>query len=263
MDARDDPVACRELLVGDVERAVGPHIDLDPLEDPERRYPLVERVDLLRLLPEEIAAKALGVIADRVVGVAARLSGGAPPKDLLYQWDTAVGSAIEFGVFLGIALLIAHGAPDLLALRRPVSWAGALGGALVVLVGVYILSAILEPLLHPGREQGLTPDHWSPARAAPFFANAFVVCIIAPFVEELTFRGVGFTLLRERFGTEAAIVASSVLFGLAHGLVEALPLLVAFGIGLAWLRNRQQSTIPGMLLHSTFNAIALAASLLA
>ena len=122
---------------------------------------------------------------------------------------------------------------------------------------------MLGPLLHPGREQGLTPDKWDSSRAVPFFANAFVICVIAPFVEELTFRGVGFTLLRARVGVEPAIVGSALLFGLAHGLVEALPLLVAFGIGLAWLRERQDSTIPGMILHGTFNAIALAAALAA
>ena len=60
----------------------------------------------------------------------------------------------------------------------------------------------------------------------------------------------------------AARSLSAVLFGLAHGLVEALPLLVAFAIGLAWLRERQGSTIPGMFLHATFNAVALAASIL-
>jgi membrane protease YdiL (CAAX protease family) len=203
------------------------------------------------------------VLAIAAVNYAGRFSGGPPPKDVLYRWDTAIGSAIEFGIFLGVALLIARGDRDLLALRRPKSWAGALGGALVVLVGIYVLSAILNPILHPGQEQGLTPDHWSSSRAAPFFANAFVVCVVAPFVEEVTFRGVGFTLIRARFGVEPAIVGSSIFFGLAHGLVEALPLLVAFGIGLAWLRDRQNSTVPGMLLHGAFNALALAASLLA
>jgi membrane protease YdiL (CAAX protease family) len=203
------------------------------------------------------------VLAVAAVNYSARLSGGAPPKGVLYQWDTAIGSAIEFGLFLGIALFIARGAPELLALRRPQSWRGSLGGAVLVLVGMYALAAILSPILDPGREQGLTPDRWDSARAAPFFANAFVVCVIAPFVEEITFRGVGFSLLRARFGVEPAIVASALLFGLAHGLVEALPLLVAFGIGLAWLRERQQSTIPGMLLHAAFNVVALAASLLA
>ena len=201
------------------------------------------------------------VLAIAAINYSARFSGGPPPKDILYRWDTAIGSAIEFGVFIAIALVIARGAPKLLALRRPRSWRGAFGAALVVLLGIYALGAILSPLLHPGQEQGLTPDKWDAARATPFFANAFVICVIAPFVEELTFRGVGYSLLRARFGVEPAIVGSGLCFGLAHGLVEALPLLVAFGIGLAWLRERQDSVIPGMILHGTFNAIALAFSL--
>ena len=201
------------------------------------------------------------VLAIAAINYSARFSGGAPPKDVLYRWDTAIGSAIEFGVFLVIVLVIVRGTPELLALRHPKSWRGALGGSLVVLLGIYALSAILSPLLHPGQEQGLAPDKWDPARAAPFFVNAFVICVIAPFVEELTFRGAGYSLLRARFGVEPALVGSALCFGLAHGLVEALPLLVAFGIGLAWLRERQNSTIPGMLLHATFNAVALALSL--
>jgi membrane protease YdiL (CAAX protease family) len=202
------------------------------------------------------------VLAIAAINYSARFSSGPPPKDVLYRWDTAIGSVIEFGVFLVIIALIVRGAPELLALRGPKSWRRAFGGALVVLLGIYVLSAILSPLLHPGQEQGLTPDKWDSARAVPFFANAFVICVVAPFVEELTFRGVGYTLLRTRFGVEPAILGSALCFGLAHGLVEALPLLVAFGIGLAWIRERQDSTIPGMLVHGTFNAVALALSLL-
>jgi len=202
------------------------------------------------------------VSALAVANYAARFEAGKPPKDSLYQWDNAIGGAIQFLVILGLALAIARGMPELLALRRPRSWWSAARGATAVLVLVYVLSAILGPILHPGREQGLTPDTWDSARAGAFFANAAMICVLAPFVEELTFRGVGFGLLAARFGTEPAIVGSALFFGLAHGLVEALPLLVAFGIGLAWLRERQGSTIPGMILHGTFNAVALAASLL-
>ena len=39
-------------------------------------------------------------------------------------------------------------------------------------------------------------------------------------------------------------------------------MIVLLGIGLAWIRYRQDSTLPGMLIHGTFNALALAASLL-
>jgi membrane protease YdiL (CAAX protease family) len=213
-------------------------------------------------MTRKLAGWLVLVSALAVGNYAARFEGGNPPKNVLYHWDNVVGGTIQFLVILGIALYIARGAPELLALRRPRNWTRALGSAFVVLVGVYVLSAILGPILHPGREQGLTPDHWDSSRAAPFFANAALICLLAPFVEEITFRGVGFGLLAARFGPEPAIVGSAVLFGLAHGLVEALPLLVAFGIGLAWLRERQGSTIPGMILHGTFNAIALAASLL-
>jgi len=213
-------------------------------------------------MTRKLAGWLVLVTALAIGNYAARFESGTPPKDILYHWDNVVGGTIQFLVILAIALYVARGAPELLALRRPRSWAGALGIALVVLFGVYVLAAILGPILHPGREQGLTPDHWDSSRAAPFFANAALICVLAPFVEEITFRGVGFGLLAARFGAEPAIVGSAVLFGLAHGLVEALPLLVAFGIGLAWLRERQGSTIPGMVLHGTFNAIALAASLL-
>jgi membrane protease YdiL (CAAX protease family) len=186
-----------------------------------------------------------------------RIASGKPPKDALYQWSTAVGSAVLFAVLASIVVLLAGGDRALLALRPPASWKRALVQMLGVLILVYAVSAVASPFLHPGREQGLTPSHWEPAHAAAFFANAVVVCVLAPFTEELTFRGLGFTLLR-RFGPWLAVVATAIAFGLAHGLVEALPILVVFGIGLAYIRLRQDSIVPGMLLHATFNAVALA-----
>jgi membrane protease YdiL (CAAX protease family) len=91
---------------------------------------------------------------------------------------------------------------------------------------------------------------------APFVANFIVVAVVAPIVEELTFRGAGYSLL-ERWGRWFAIVAVGLLFGLAHGLIEALPILAVFGCALAWLRSRTRSVYPGMLVHAAFNAIAL------
>jgi membrane protease YdiL (CAAX protease family) len=197
----------------------------------------------------------VGVLA--TLNYADRFASGKPPKDVLYQWSTAVGSAVLFAAILGVVLALANARSDVLALRRPASWKGAVGQMIVVLLGIYLLTAALSPLLHPGREQGLTPDQWEPSRAAPFLANAFVVCVVAPVTEELTFRGLGFTLLR-RFGAWTAVFLTAIAFGLAHGLIDALPILVAFGIGLAWIRLRQESVVPGILLHGTFNALALA-----
>jgi membrane protease YdiL (CAAX protease family) len=200
----------------------------------------------------------VGLLA--TLNYADRFTSGKPPKDVLYQWSTATGSAVLFGVILGIVLVLSNANPDLLAVRRPANWKAALRQMLVVLVGIYLLTGALAPFLHAGREQGLTPDRWDSSRAAPFLANAFVVCLIAPVTEELTFRGLGFSLLR-RFGPWTAVALTAITFGLAHGLVEALPILIAFGIGLAWIRLRSESVLPGIVLHGTFNAIALAISI--
>ena len=59
-----------------------------------------------------------------------------------------------------------------------------------------------------------------------------------------------------------SIILVGVAFGLAHGLVEALLVLVPFGIALAWLRDRTDSVVPGMFVHGLFNAAALIAIVL-
>ena len=86
-----------------------------------------------------------------------------------------------------------------------------------------------------------------------------MIVVVAPIVEELTFRGLGYSLL-VRYGKWAAIVLTGLAFGLAHGLVEALPFLAAFGMGLAYLRSRVRSVYPGMIVHGLFNAVALTLS---
>jgi membrane protease YdiL (CAAX protease family) len=109
----------------------------------------------------------------------------------------------------------------------------------------------------PGQEQGITNVHWEPAHAGAFAANFVLFAAIAPFVEELTFRGAGQSLLRF-LGRTPSILIVGVAFGLAHGLVEALLVLVPFGIALAWLRDRTNTVVPGMFVHALFNGAALA-----
>jgi membrane protease YdiL (CAAX protease family) len=192
---------------------------------------------------------------------AARLSGVKPPEDALYLWSSAVSGAVQFAFVLGVVLALVAGLParDYLALHRPASWkeAAALAGGLLVLV--WILGAALSPFLDPGGEQGLTPSEWEPSRAAPFAANFLVVGLMAPVVEELTFRGLGFSLLRG-FGRWTAILVVGVAFALAHGLVEGFPLLFVFGAGLAYMRERTGSVYPGMIVHAAFNCVVLLAS---
>jgi membrane protease YdiL (CAAX protease family) len=186
-------------------------------------------------------------------------AGGTKNTNELYDYSTAVGGTFEYAVILALVLWIAGSRHDLLALRRPGSWPAALGRAgLVLLASFVVIEFLLDPFLHGGREQGVVPTHWLPAHAGAFAVNWLVVAGVAPFVEELTYRGLGFSLLLERIGKWGAIVAVGLLFAASHGLVQAFPELATLGSGLAWLRWRTRSVYPGMLVHAVFNSIALA-----
>jgi uncharacterized protein len=188
-----------------------------------------------------------------------RATEGKPDPQILYRWSTAAGGVVQDGIVLAVVLALASRDRDLLALRRPVSIGRALrllGGAIVV---VYVFEILYSALTNPGNEQGLTPAHWESAHAAAYVVNGIVICTVIPFVEELTFRGLGYSLL-ERFGRWPAILAVGLLFGLAHGLIVSLPVIVFFGAVLAWIRSETRSVYPGMLLHATFNLIALIAA---
>ena len=105
---------------------------------------------------------------------------------------------------LGILLLIARGLPkrELFALRRPASWKRSLGLAALSLAAIYLAAFVYERVLSvfgnwdPSEEQGLVPDGWDSSRAPAFIAFFVVVTLVAPAVEELTYRGLGISLLQ-------------------------------------------------------------------
>jgi membrane protease YdiL (CAAX protease family) len=178
-----------------------------------------------------------------------------------------VAALIQYAFIVGILLLIARGLPrrQIFALRRPDSWPRSLGLAILALLTIYAAAVVYDQVLsvfgdwNPTEEQGLVPDGWDSSRAGAFVAFFLVVTLVAPAVEELTYRGVGLSLLT-RYGTGLAILVTGILFGAAHGLLIALPVLTVFGIVVGWLRVRTDSIYPPMLLHATFNGTALLVS---
>jgi membrane protease YdiL (CAAX protease family) len=204
------------------------------------------------------------VAAIAAVNYASRLSGGGGGSkgvshQEVYSYTTFAGGAIVYAVWLGIVLVIVVDRFDLLALRRPRGWRRTLGLSAAVVVGTLLWEGVVSTLplpQSPGQEQGITNVPWEPQHAGAFAANLFLFAVIAPVVEELTFRGSGQSLLRF-LGRWPSIFLVGVAFGLAHGLLEALLVLVPFGIGLAWLRDRTNSVVPGMIVHGLFNATAL------
>jgi len=198
----------------------------------------------------------VGVVS--AIAYAGRFSNANHQRDVVFKWSTAISELLLFAIILAVVLWIARGLPrrEVFALRRPESWGRAIALAAGVFVVIWIVTIALGPVLHPDREQGLVPSHWEPAHAAAFVLNFVALAVVGPIVEELTFRGLGYTLLSP-FGPWVTILGIGVLFALWHGLVQALPVLFVFGTGLAYLRYRTESIYPGMALHMLFNGLAL------
>ena len=199
-----------------------------------------------------------------LLSYAARLSGTETPDDIAYRYSSSIAALVQYAIMLGILLLIARGLPrrHAFALHRPASWPRSLGLAVLTLLTIYFAAFVYERVLSvfgdwsPTDEQGLVPDGWDSSRAGAFVAFFLVVTLVAPAVEELTYRGLGLSLLMP-YGAPLAILGTGVLFGATHGLLVALPVLAFFGVAVGWLRVRTDSIYPPALLHATFNGTAL------
>ena len=115
------------------------------------------------------------------IAYSSRAAGGEPDEDVLYKYGTAVAGLVQYAIVLLIVLWITRGPQqrDLLALRAPRSWRAAMGWSLLVIFAIYAVSAIAEPFLDPGEEQGLTPDSWEPAHGWAYAVNFVVIAGVA------------------------------------------------------------------------------------
>jgi membrane protease YdiL (CAAX protease family) len=192
------------------------------------------------------------------LGFAGQAAGGTDP-DVFYNYGLALSSLVIYGILVGLTLWAgtAYGDPfQALGLTVfSIKWTAIAVGLIFLVLG---FSFLLEPILHAGEEQGYAPDVWRPDHARAFFVNGLVAATIVPFAEELFFRGLGVRALAF-LGSMAAIVGTALAFGLGHGLLVALPILVSFGAALAWVRLRSDSVWPGIVAHGLFNAFALVA----
>lgn len=214
-----------------------------------------------RQMSWRLVAWLVFVLSLTALGYASRFSGEDLPDDLAYRWSSSIAALVQYGLMLGIMLLIARRLPlrEALALRRPASWPRALGLSVVALLAIWVAGAALNPFLDANDEQGFVPDEWDSSRAAPFAAFFFTVTVVAPVVEELIYRGLGYSLLAP-YGVWVAVVVTGVLFGASHGLLIALPILTIFGLAVGWLRLKTDSIYPSMILHGIFNGVALIVS---
>jgi len=90
-----------------------------------------------------------------------------------------------------------------------------------------------------------------------FGVEAFVLCILAPFAEEVLFRGMLFQWLARRFGLWTGVLASAFIFSIIHASIFGFANLFVLGIFAALLLRTSRSLWPGIILHSLWNVLFL------
>ena len=128
---------------------------------------------------------------------------------------------------------------------------------MIVIFGVNTFYSYLITVLHLNVQ---TNDQLliQQSKVAPLstYATLFAAVIIAPFCEEVFFRGFVFPGLRHGMSLVWAIIISSLLFGVAHADPGSFPVLFVIGLALAFLRWRTKSIWPCIMLHILNNGIA-------
>ena len=78
-------------------------------------------------------------------------------------------------------------------------------------------------------------------------------CILAPFLEEMLFRGIILRSFLLQYTRRFSILASAALFGIAHMNLYQFAIGLAIGILAGWIYERARSIWPCILLHGAYN----------
>ena len=84
--------------------------------------------------------------------------------------------------------------------------------------------------------------------------SAITLCVVAPFIEEMLFRGVFLRSFLWNYGPAKAIALSSLLFGAAHLNVYQFVIASTVGVLSGWLYLVTRSLWPSIFEHAIYNS---------
>ena len=180
------------------------------------------------------------------------------------------GLSINLGLFVGLAELLLLAPVWWLAVRKyGIGWhALGLRGFKLGTLGLGCGLMLVSTAFNFAYSSFLALFDLRPqADLAPLFAELsspgwllIAGVVVAPFVEEIFFRGFVFAGLRQRHGWRVAMLASSALFALLH--LQPLAMIPIFILGciFSYLYHRSGSIWPAVCMHLSTNALALGAA---
>jgi membrane protease YdiL (CAAX protease family) len=87
--------------------------------------------------------------------------------------------------------------------------------------------------------------------------SLIALCIIAPFVEEMLFRGIFLRSFLKNYSPWQAIFLSSLIFGLPHFYAHHIVIAATLGVALGWLYYTTRSLWPSIIAHAIQNGGSL------
>jgi len=158
--------------------------------------------------------------------------------------------------YIYVLVAVGHAQPfwSMLRWRRM-----TLGKTLGCLVGGALLTAaiaLLPPLL-PDASQFPLQSLFN-SRAAGYAVGSFAI-LVAPFMEEMIFRGILFGIFESQVGLRFAILITAILFGGLHvpeywGAWNHMFLIFLVGLVFSLARGMSGSLAPSVFLHVGYNA---------
>jgi len=181
---------------------------------------------------------------------------------------TVIATLLQGAFFVGVALVLARSIapprPWHFGLRRAPLWR-TIGWAALGMLSFYVLTAVYAAIVDPQAEQDVTESLGADSGTLGMIAAGTMVIVVAPFVEELFFRGFFYRALRTRYPIVLAALVNGVIFGLIHfgfdgadGLL-ILPPLAFLGVIFCLVYEKTKSLWSVVGMHAFNNTVAFSA----
>jgi membrane protease YdiL (CAAX protease family) len=171
--------------------------------------------------------------------------------------------AFVFGAYIAVKLALGRTPREWLGLNRISDWQQALRWAVGAFALFWFVALLLAAIFGDPDDQSLVTDLKAEDSTLILVGWAVLICVLAPVVEEIFFRGFMFgVFIRRGMPLIWAALLDAVVFGLGHAPAAPIQLIAlgAFGFGLCLLYWRTQSIIPCMALHALNNSITFGAT---
>ena len=131
-------------------------------------------------------------------------------------------------------------------------------GILSDLNDYYIINIIRLPEILP--EEAVYYDYYGydVESVTATILHFFSAVIIAPFLEELIFRGFLYNIFKKRYGITVGVIVSTTIFALLHGntYYRFIPMILTC-MFMPYLYEKSKSLIPPIITHSVYNLIVV------